>query len=76
MSNVPGPVFPLYLAGAKVEGIYPIGPVFEGAGLNITLFSYDGVAHVGINADSGAVRDADGLLRRLEEGFAEVLAVG
>ena len=74
-SNVPGPPFTVYTSGARIERMYPFGPL-AGAAVNITLFSYDGVAHVGINADSGAVRDADGLLRRLEEGFAEVLAVG
>ena len=74
-SNVPGPPFTVYTSGARIVRMYPFGPL-AGAAVNITLFSYDGVAHVGINADSGAVRDADGLLRRLEEGFAEVLAVG
>jgi hypothetical protein len=40
ISNVPGPNFPLYYAGAKVVAAYPMGPVMEGAGLNITVFSY------------------------------------
>ncbi|MCU1454372.1 MAG: acyltransferase [Acidimicrobiales bacterium] len=40
ISNVPGPSFPLYYAGAKVVAAYPMGPVMEGAGLNITVFSY------------------------------------
>ncbi|MEO6606638.1 MAG: wax ester/triacylglycerol synthase family O-acyltransferase, partial [Aeromicrobium sp.] len=36
ISNVPGPPFPLYFIGSKVEALYPLGPVFHGAGLNIT----------------------------------------
>ncbi len=37
ISNVPGPPVPLYFAGGLVEGLYPMGPVFHGAGLNITV---------------------------------------
>src|SRR6478735_1753411 len=47
ISNVPGPPVPLYFIGAKIEGLYPLGPVFHGAGLNITVMSSDGQVHVG-----------------------------
>jgi len=47
ISNVPGPPVPLYFIGAKIEGLYPLGPVFHGAGLNITVMSSDGKVHVG-----------------------------
>ena len=73
-SNVPGPAFPVYMCGAKIERMFPFGPC-AGAAVNITLFSYDGVAHVGINADRGAVGDVELLRRSLVEGFAGVLAV-
>jgi WS/DGAT/MGAT family acyltransferase len=40
LSNIPGPPFPVYLAGAEMERAYPMGPVLEGAGLNVTMLSY------------------------------------
>jgi len=40
ISNVPGPPIPLYVAGAQVLATNPIGPIFDGAGLNITVMSY------------------------------------
>ncbi len=40
LSNIPGPAFPVYLAGAEMERAYPMGPVLEGAGLNVTMMSY------------------------------------
>ncbi|GAB19478.1 hypothetical protein GOEFS_086_00480 [Gordonia effusa NBRC 100432] len=48
ISNVPGPDFPLYFLGARVEGVYPLGPVFHGGGLNITVFSADGKLNFGL----------------------------
>ena len=59
VSNVPGPRIPLYLGGAKVEAMYPIGPVHEMCGLNITLFSYNEMVYVGLNADRGLVPDVE-----------------
>ena len=59
VSNVPGPRIPLYFAGAKVEAMYPIGPVHEMCGLNITIFSYQDMVYVGLNADRSLVPDVD-----------------
>jgi diacylglycerol O-acyltransferase len=48
ISNVPGPPVPLYFMGARVDALYPLGPVFHGAGLNITVMSNAGRMHVGL----------------------------
>jgi len=74
-SNVPGPPFPVYVSGAKVERNIPFGPL-SGAGANLTLFSYDGNADIGINLDAAAVPDGDVFAACLQEGLDEVLAVG
>jgi diacylglycerol O-acyltransferase len=73
-SNVRGPGFPVYMSGARIERMFPFGPT-AGAAVNITLFSYDGIAHVGVNVDRGAIADPALLRRCLHEGISEALAV-
>jgi len=57
VSNVPGPTDPLYAAGAKLRELYSVGPVLEGIGLNITVWSYLDHLHVGILACRDEVPD-------------------
>jgi WS/DGAT/MGAT family acyltransferase len=40
VSSVPGPRTPLYFDGARLRAIYSVGPILEGVGLNITMWSY------------------------------------
>jgi WS/DGAT/MGAT family acyltransferase len=39
ISNLPGPAVPLHCAGARALRIYPLGPVQQGSGLNLTVLS-------------------------------------
>ncbi len=57
ISNVPGPPFPLYLAGAELVAAYPMGPIMDGAGLNITVLSYRDHIDIGFLADADLVPD-------------------
>ncbi len=50
ISNVPGPDIALYLAGAEMVAGFPLGPVMDGMGLNITIMSYRGTLFWGIIA--------------------------
>ena len=74
VSNVPGPQLPLYIAGAKVEGIYPVSAVTDmTGGLNITLFSYDGDLDFGLIACREMVPDVWNLIGYLQDAMAELV---
>jgi WS/DGAT/MGAT family acyltransferase len=62
ISNVPGPQFPLYCAGARLEANYPVSVITDGMGLNITVMSYNGHMDFGIVADRDQMKDVDRLL--------------
>jgi diacylglycerol O-acyltransferase len=72
-SNVPGPRFPVYVSGARILAMIPLSPT-AGAAVNVTLFSYDGTAHVGVTSDTAAVADPERLAQCLEAGIDEVIA--
>jgi WS/DGAT/MGAT family acyltransferase len=40
VSNVPGPRAPLSIADANIVALYSMGPILEGIGLNVTVWSY------------------------------------
>lgn len=71
VSNVPGPGFPLYFAGARLVALYPLGPIVEGIGLNITVFSHEGRLFVGIQGCWDLVPDigvvAEGMVAAMDE---------
>jgi WS/DGAT/MGAT family acyltransferase len=74
VSNVPGPQLPLFIAGARVEGIYPVSAVTDmTGGLNVTLFSYDGTLDFGLVACREMVPDVWKLIGYLELAMAELL---
>ncbi len=74
VSNVPGPQLPLYIAGAKVEGIYPASAVTDWTGgLNITLFSYDGDLDFGLIACREMVPDVWNLIGYLQDAMRELV---
>ena len=67
MSNVPGPQYPLYLAGAKLVANYPVSVITDGMGLNITVMSYNGEMDFGIVADRDQMPDVQRLMDWLHE---------
>ncbi len=74
ISNVPGPPVPLYFMGARLEALIALGPVFHGAGLNITVVSHEGKMHIGVIACRESLPDVTSLARRFPEALAELRA--
>jgi WS/DGAT/MGAT family acyltransferase len=75
ISNIPGPPFSLFLAGARVVGVYPLGPVVEGAGLNMTVMSYCGTVYMGLNGCRETVPEMSALPEMVVDSLDELLAV-
>jgi diacylglycerol O-acyltransferase len=73
VTNVPGPQFPLYAAGAQMLQSYPVPPLLPGHALAIGVTSYDGHVYFGLNGDRDAVPDLDVLAQCLVEALEELV---
>ena len=73
ISNVPGPNFPLYSAGARMVAMYPMGPITDGVALNITVMSYMGQVGFGLVACREVAPDLDDLATYLRESLDELV---
>jgi WS/DGAT/MGAT family acyltransferase len=69
ISNVAGPPVPMYFAGARVIALYPLGPLFPGIGLNVTVVSCEDSIGFGAVVCPDAVPDVWDLVH----GFADEL---
>lgn len=73
-SNVPGIPYEVYIAGARIERMYPFGPL-PGCAVMSALVSHVDTCCIGVNCDAAAVTDVDRFVGCLGEGLAEVLAL-
>ncbi len=73
VSNVPGPQEPLYFLGAQVEAMYPLGPIFHGSGLNITVMSLAGQLNVGLISCPELLPDLWDMADGFDAGMKELL---
>ena len=74
MSNLAGSPTPLFMGGALMVANYPLAPIYDGNGLNITVMSYLDQLDVGIVACPQLSPDAAILPHALEEAIAELVA--
>jgi len=70
VSDVHGSPIDLYVGGARVEAIYPFGPLLLGSALNVTALSHCDTMNVGIVATPEAVPDPSELAERIEAELA------
>ncbi len=73
VSNVPGPPFPIYFAGARLEAFYPLGPIFDGAALNLTVISYLDSVGFGFLACRELAPDLDRLAAFVADALEELV---
>ena len=73
VSNVAGPDFALWCAGARLVALYPVGPLVDGVGLNVTVASYDGTLYVGILGCRELVPEVVLFADHLTDAFGELV---
>jgi hypothetical protein len=73
ISNVPGPAYPLYSAGARLEHFYPFSAISDGQGLNMTVQSYNGNLDFGFISCRELVPDLWSLTDYLHVAMDELL---
>lgn len=73
VSNVPGPTETLHAAGASLQEIYSVGPILEGIGLNVTVWSYRDRLFVGVLACRDTMPEPHRITEAMAEGLDELL---
>jgi WS/DGAT/MGAT family acyltransferase len=74
VTNVPGPQFPLYVLGRKMEAIFPMVPLARRQALCIGIMSYNGTINFGLIGDYDAMADLDSFGLDLEAAIDEIVA--
>jgi hypothetical protein len=69
---VPGPQFPLYMMGHKLEGLFPMVPLAPNQALGIAIMSYNGTINFGLVGDYDLMSDLDELAEDLQASLAEL----
>ncbi|HET6997253.1 MAG TPA: wax ester/triacylglycerol synthase family O-acyltransferase [Solirubrobacterales bacterium] len=73
VTNVPGPQFPLYVLGRKMESIFPMVPLAQRQALCIGIMSYNGQVNFGLIGDYDAMADLDSFALDLEAATEEAV---
>jgi len=61
-----------HVSGAKLDAMYPLGPVFHGAALNLTVVSYQDIVCWGMIAGREAMPGIWDLAAAIPESLAEL----
>ena len=75
VTNVPGPQFPLYLMGRRLEGLYPLVPLTLNTALGIAIMSYDGRLAFGLLGDFDALPELDLVAEDVRAAIDELAAI-
>jgi diacylglycerol O-acyltransferase / wax synthase len=72
VTNVPGPQYPLYMIGRRMEATFPMVPLAENQAVGIAIMSYNGQLNFGLNSDYDAVPDLELLAEELRGAIEEL----
>ncbi|MEO6205794.1 MAG: wax ester/triacylglycerol synthase family O-acyltransferase [Mycobacteriales bacterium] len=72
VSNVAGPREPVHVGRARLTDLYSVGPILEGIGLNITVWSYLDRLNFAALACPDTLPDLSGLVRHLQPALVEL----
>ena len=72
-TNVPGPQFPLYLAGKRMLESFPYIPLFASVRIAVAIFSYDGALSFGVSGDYDTASDIHVLCAGIERGLGQLV---
>jgi len=72
VSGLRGPDFPLFCAGSRVVAMYPVGPIAEGVGLNVTVLSYLDQLHFGLLACRKLLPELEVLSSAVDDALGEL----
>ncbi len=72
VTNVPGPQFPLYLMGRKLESVFPMVPLAKRQAVCFGIMSYNGQVNFGLTADFDTMADLEVLAADLEASLREL----
>jgi WS/DGAT/MGAT family acyltransferase len=73
VTNVPGPQFPLYVLGRRMESFFPMVPLARRQALCVGIMSYNGQVNFGLVGDYDAMADLDSFALDLEAATKEVI---
>ena len=73
VSSVRGPDFSLFCAGSRVADMYPVGPIAEGIGVNVTVFSYLDRVQFGLLACRRLLPELGEVASYLDEALGELV---
>ena len=75
VTNVPGPQFPLYVLGRKLESMFPIPFLAGDRSLAVAIMSYDGGMNFGLLGDYDALPDLDVVAEGIEASLAQLVGL-
>jgi diacylglycerol O-acyltransferase len=73
VSSVRAPDLSLFCAGSRVVGMYPVGPMAEGIGVNVTVFSYLDRVYFGMLACRRLIPELAELAVHVDDALGELM---